>query len=143
MDKDLRFTWISGSVEKIIGVSAEWHYGKTRAERILQRYGFRVWASEDVRSGLEILQAHPEIELILTDIMLPGGMNGRQLVDAAMIRNPALKVLFMSGYPKDAIVSQGRLGPDVRLLSKPFKPATLIDHVRDALDNAGAVSEPR
>jgi PAS domain S-box-containing protein len=116
---------------------------RTLVERILQRYGFRVWASEDARSGLEILQAHPEIELILTDIMLPGGMNGRQLVDAAMIRNPALKVLFMSGYPKDAIVSQGRLGPDVRLLSKPFKPATLIDHVRDALDNAGAVSEPR
>ena len=102
--------------------------------KILEANGYQVLLAGDGQEGLKQLSLHPHVDLLLTDIMLPGGMNGRQVADAAKRENAALKVLFMSGYPRDAIVEQGRLEPSARLLSKPFNPTTLVQAVREILD---------
>ncbi|MFP6772320.1 MAG: ATP-binding protein [Alphaproteobacteria bacterium] len=102
--------------------------------KILQANGYQVLLAGDGQEGLKQLSLHPHVDLLLTDIMLPGGMNGRQVADAAKRENAALKVLFMSGYPRDAIIEQGRLEPSARLLSKPFNPTTLVQAVREILD---------
>ena len=68
---------------------------------------------------------HPEVAVIFTDIGLPGGMNGRQLCEEARKLRPTLKVLFTSGYARNAIVHDGRLDPGVELLTKPFTQAAL------------------
>ena len=104
--------------------------------RILTRRGFHVLVAENGHAGLELLKAHEEVDFLLTDVMLPGGMSDRQLADAALSEHAALRVVFMSGYPKDTIVSQGRIDVDVRLLSKPFTPDALIQCVKDALGGA-------
>jgi CheY-like chemotaxis protein len=102
--------------------------------KILQANGYQVLLAGDGQEGLKQLSLHPHVDLLLTDIMLPGGMNGRQVADAAKRENAALKVLFMSGYPRDAIIEQGRLEPSARLLRKPFNPTTLVQAVREILD---------
>ena len=66
--------------------------------------------------------------------MLPGGINGQQFADMARAENTGIKVLFMSGYARDAILDQGRLKTSDNLLSKPFRAAKLAEQVRDALD---------
>jgi CheY-like chemotaxis protein len=83
-----------------------------------------------------MLDAHRDIALLFTDIGLPGGMNGRQLADEARRRRPGLKVLFTSGYARNAIVHHGRLDPGVELISKPFTYAALGTRVRRMLDEA-------
>ena len=81
-----------------------------------------------------MLAEHPEVDLLLSDVLLPGGLNGQQVADAATAQRSDLKVLFMSGYSREAIVEQGRLLPGVQLLSKPFAPGVLTHRVREALD---------
>jgi CheY-like chemotaxis protein len=84
--------------------------------------------------ALEILEAHPEVDLLFTDVGLPGGMNGRQLAEAARRLRPNLKVLFTTGYARNAIIHDGRLDPGVQLLTKPFTFAGLSHKLRDMLD---------
>ena len=83
---------------------------------------------------------HPEIGVLFTDVGLPGGMNGRQLAEEARKRRPTLKVLFTTGYARNAIVHDGRLDPGVELLPKPFTQAALGAKLRDIID---ARSSPR
>jgi CheY-like chemotaxis protein len=78
----------------------------------------------------------PDIDVIFTDVGLPGGMNGRQLADAARRLHPRLKVLFTTGYARNAIVHDGRLDPGVQLITKPFSFTALAAKLRDVLDNA-------
>jgi PAS domain S-box-containing protein len=101
---------------------------------ILRELGYRVLEAANGSAALEILQAHPEIDLLFTDVGLPGGMNGRQLATAARKLNHKLKVLFTTGYARNAIVHEGRLDPGVQLITKPFAYATLSGKVRDMLD---------
>jgi CheY-like chemotaxis protein len=82
-----------------------------------------------------MLDAHREIMLLFTDVGLPGGMNGRELAEEAKRRRADLKVLFTSGYARNAIVHHGRLDPGVELLSKPFTYANLGTRVRRLLDS--------
>ena len=95
--------------------------------------GFTVLEAHDGTSALQLLELHPEIRMLFTDVGLPG-INGRELVDAARARRPDIKVLFTSGYARNAIVHQGRLDPGVQLLTKPFTRAQLAARVRDVLD---------
>jgi CheY-like chemotaxis protein len=81
-----------------------------------------------------MLEAHPEVALLFTDVGLPGGMNGRQLAEKARTRRPNLKVLFTTAYASNAIVREGRLDPGVALLPKPFTQAALGEKLRDILD---------
>ena len=87
------------------------------------------------RSGAERSGAERSgIDLLLTDVALPGGKSGPDFADEAKRRWPGLKVLFMSGYPAEALAHQGKLGEDIPLLSKPFRKVELAHWVREELD---------
>ena len=73
-------------------------------------------------------------DVVLTDVVMPGGMSGKQLADAALAERPGLRVLFTSGYAEDAIVHNGRLDPGVRLLGKPYRRGVLARTLREVLD---------
>ena len=73
------------------------------------------------------------VDLLFTDVGLPGGMNGRQLADEACRRRPTLKVLYTTGYARNAIVHQGRLDPDVELIVKPFTYTALAARITRVL----------
>jgi CheY-like chemotaxis protein len=83
---------------------------------------------------MQVLEAHPEVAVLFTDVGLPGGMNGRQLADVARKGRPNLKVLFTTAYARNAIVHDGRLDPGVELLPKPFTQAALAEKLRDMID---------
>jgi CheY-like chemotaxis protein len=75
-------------------------------------------------------------DLLFTDIVLPGGMNGRDIAEAVVRRQPGTKVLYSSGYTDNAIVHHGRLDEGVHLLNKPFRKAEMAHKVRSVLDGA-------
>jgi DNA-binding response OmpR family regulator/signal transduction histidine kinase len=100
----------------------------------LRDLGYRVLEAGTGEAGLKVLREHPEIALLFTDVGLPGGMNGRKLSEAAVAQRPDLKVLFTSGYTRNAIVHDGRLDAGVELISKPFAQAVLASRLRDILD---------
>jgi CheY-like chemotaxis protein len=85
----------------------------------LARLGYRVFEASDASAAWRMLDEHPEIVVLFTDIGLPG-INGRELADEARRRVPDLKVLYTTGYARNAIVHHGRLDPGVDLLVKPF-----------------------
>jgi PAS domain S-box-containing protein len=100
----------------------------------LEALGYRTLAAGDGPEGLKLIGAHPEIALLFSDVMLPGGMTGADLAREAEKLRPGLKVLFMSGYTRNAIVHHGRLDPGVELIEKPFRRAKLALKVRQILD---------
>jgi PAS domain S-box-containing protein len=100
----------------------------------LRELGYNVLEAPHARAALEILDATPGIVVIFTDVGLPGGMNGRQLAEEARKRHPTMKVLFTTGYARNAIVHDGRLDPGVELLTKPFTQAALAAKLRDIID---------
>jgi signal transduction histidine kinase/ActR/RegA family two-component response regulator len=101
----------------------------------LKALGYRTLAGSTGAEGLAQLESEKNIALLFTDVVLPGGMNGRQLADEARRRWPHLKVLYTSGYTENAIVHHGRLDPGIRLLSKPYRLDELASAVRAALDS--------
>jgi PAS domain S-box-containing protein len=100
---------------------------------ILRETGYRVVEAAEGATALKALAEEPGIRLLFTDVGLPGGLNGRQLADEARRRRPDLKVLFTTGYARNAIVHQGRLDPGVALLLKPFTAASLTAMVSQVL----------
>jgi CheY-like chemotaxis protein/signal transduction histidine kinase len=102
----------------------------------LRELGYRVLEAANGRTALEVLEAHADVDLLFTDVGLPGGMNGRQLAEAARQMRPKLKVLFTTGYARNAIVHDGRLDPGVHLLTKPFTFAGLSHKLRDMLQSS-------
>ncbi len=84
-------------------------------------------------SALAMLETGADIALLFTDFGLPGGLNGRQLADEARVRRPGLKVLFTTGYARNAIVHHGRLDPGLALIVKPYGLAALGIKLRDVL----------
>jgi CheY-like chemotaxis protein len=86
--------------------------------------------AEDGKSGLKILESPRRIDLLITDVGLPGGMNGRQLADAALVMRPDLKVLFITGYAENAVVGDGHLKPGMHVLTKPFAMETLASRIK-------------
>jgi CheY-like chemotaxis protein len=104
---------------------------------VLRDLGYHVLPARDGPSALAALEAADgPIDLLFTDVVLPGGMTGADLADAAGARQPGLRTLFTSGYARNAIVHHGRLDPGVELLSKPFSYRDLAAKVRDVLDRA-------
>ena len=100
----------------------------------LRELGFSVLEASDAPSGLRLLERHPEIRLLFTDVGLPG-MNGRELAEIARASRPQLPILFTTGYARNAIVHQGRLDPGVELITKPFTVAQLGVRLREILDS--------
>src|SRR6202044_1491832 len=87
---------------------------------VLSDLGYHAIEAEDGPSGLKILETPRRIDLLITDVGLPGGINGRQLADAALVLRPKLKVLFVTGYAENAVVGSGHLKPGMHILTKPF-----------------------
>jgi PAS domain S-box-containing protein len=97
--------------------------------------GYSVLSAPDGASALRLLDSNREVSLLFTDVGLPGGMNGRQLADQARRRRPRLKVLYTTGYARNAIVHQGRLDPGVEVIFKPFTYSDLATRIRRVLDD--------
>ena len=107
------------------------------AGEVLKEQGYAGLEAADGASGLKILQSDVRIDLLITDVGLPGGMNGRQLADAARVIRPELKVLFITGYAENSVIGNGHLEPGMRVLTKPFTLEALaarIDEMVDAPD---------
>ncbi|MFA8387867.1 MAG: ATP-binding protein [Pelagibaca sp.] len=103
----------------------------------LLELGYRVVEAANGPQAIEILKQTLDVDLLFTDIILPGGMNGRALADAAQAVRPELKVLFTSGYTEDTIIQHGRLDPEVELLSKPYRRSQLAEKLRKVLERDG------
>jgi CheY-like chemotaxis protein len=99
----------------------------------LQSLGYKTLVAADAGEALAIVDAGADFDLLFTDVIMPGQMNGRQLAQEVARRRPSLKVLFTSGYAQNAISHHGRLDPGVLLLSKPYRRAELARMLRLAL----------
>lgn len=97
---------------------------------ILADLGYNAIEAEDGASGLRILERDTRIDLLVTDVGLPGGMNGRQLADAARVRRPELKILFITGYAENAVFGNGLLEPGMQVIAKPFAMEVLATRIR-------------
>ncbi|WP_256735112.1 PAS domain S-box protein [Variovorax sp. dw_954] len=100
----------------------------------LEGAGYRVLSAEDAPGGLRLLQSDARIDLLLTDVGLPGGLNGRQVADAGRVARPQLKVLFITGYAENAAVGNGLLERGMEVITKPFDIAALARKVRDMVE---------
>lgn len=97
---------------------------------VLSDLGYIVLEAENGRSGLRIVQSRARIDLLLTDVGLPGGLNGRQLADAARQHRVGLKILFLTGYAQSAAVGNGLMEPGMEVMTKPFTLDALATKVQ-------------
>ncbi len=102
----------------------------------LAALGYTVLLAGNGPEAIEVLESGEPVELLFTDVVMPGGMNGAELARAAQSLRPDLPVLFTSGYTENAIVHHGQLDPGVLLLNKPYQRSTLARMVRRALDGS-------
>ena len=100
---------------------------------VLTDLGYGVLQATDGLNGLRTVQSAARIDMLLTDVGLPGGMNGRQLADAARQHRPGLKVLFVTGYADTAAVGNGHLDADMQAMTKPFTLRALADRVLEVI----------
>ncbi len=108
---------------------------------VLAELGYGVRAVSDGPAALEVLAERSRLDLLFTDVVLAGPMNGRDVADEARRLRPLLPVLFTSGYARDAIVAQGRLAEGVQLLAKPFSMPMLARRLRELLDRTRPASD--
>ena len=127
----------SSQHETILLVEDDEQVNRFAGEALRDR-GYRVLAAPDGETALRLLGGEPAVALLFTDVVLPGGMNGRQLAEEVQRRRPAVKVLFATGYTRNAIIHEGRLDPDVELLAKPFTADALARKVRQILEGGSS-----
>ena len=107
---------------------------RTLVVEVLRDYGYRAIEADSGPSGLRILQSAARIDLLVTDVGLPGGMNGRQVADTARQEHPELKVLFITGFAESAVVSNGNLPAGMAVITKPFALTALSQKIRDLIE---------
>ena len=100
---------------------------------VLEDLGYTTVEAADSAGGLRVLQSDARLDLLVTDVGLPGGMNGRQMADAGRAARPGLKVLFITGYAENALLSNGHLEPGMSVLTKPFAVDALGSRIRELL----------
>jgi PAS domain S-box-containing protein len=100
---------------------------------VLGDLGYNALEAADGAAGLKLLRSETRIDLLVTDVGLPGGMNGRQVADAARTVRPGLKVLFITGYAENAVLSHGHLEPGMHVLTKPFAMEVLANRIKDLI----------
>jgi len=106
---------------------------------VLKELGYRVMEADNGAAALQALETASEpIDLLFTDVILPGGMTGADIAQQARAQQPGLRILFATGYARNAIIHHGRLDPGVELLTKPFTYAELATKVREMLDRDDA-----
>ncbi len=108
---------------------------RTVAVSILDELGYEILEAGTAVAALEQIERSRRLDLLITDVVLPGGLGGRDLADKALALKPSLKVLYMSGYTKNAIMHHGRLDEGVQLLTKPFGRADFALKIRQILDD--------
>jgi PAS domain S-box-containing protein len=101
---------------------------------VLEEGGYGAVEAADGPAAMKILQSDMRIDLLVTDVGLPGGMNGRQVADAARALRPGLKVLFVTGYAENAVVGDGRLEEGMEVITKPFATTALAQKIRETID---------
>jgi CheY-like chemotaxis protein len=99
----------------------------------VQSLGYRVLAAGNAREAMMLIDDGENIDLLFTDVMIPGPLNGHQLAIEAVGRRPLLKVLYTSGYADTSLVQEGRLEAAVLLLAKPYRKVELAKMIRAAL----------
>ena len=104
----------------------------------MQSLGYQTLAAADGPAALAMIENGEPFDLLFTDVIMPGGMTGRQLAEEVAKRRPGMKVLYTSGYTDNAIVHQGRLDPGVLLLTKPYRKSQLAEMIRRALSGGAA-----
>jgi CheY-like chemotaxis protein len=102
---------------------------------ILTEAGYAIIEAPDGAAGLRVLESNARIDLLITDVGLPGGMNGRQVADAARVSRPDLKVLFITGYAENAIFGRGRLANGMFVVTKPFQVEVLASRIREIIEH--------
>jgi PAS domain S-box-containing protein len=103
---------------------------------VLEELGYTAMEAPDGPAGLRVLQSDARIDLLVTDVGLPGGMNGRQLAEAGRAVRPDLKVLFITGYAENAVISHGHLEPGMHMLTKPFAMDTLASRIKGLIKSS-------
>ena len=101
---------------------------------LLADAGYAVIEAPDGPAGLKVLESNARIDLLITDVGLPGGMNGRQVADAARVSRPNLKVLFITGYAENAVIGQSRLENGMFVMTKPFQMDLLAHRIREIIE---------
>jgi PAS domain S-box-containing protein len=101
---------------------------------ILQHLGFAWIEAADSATGLKVLQSDARIDLLVSDVGLPGGMNGRQMADAGRVGRPGLQVLFITGYAENAVLNNGYLEPGMAVLTKPFSMEEMAVRIRSMIE---------
>jgi len=102
---------------------------------VLEELGYCVIAAEDAREALTHLTQGAEVDVLFTDIVMPGGMNGWELAERAQQIRPALRLLFTSGYALETLVARGRIHPETAILNKPYGRPELARRLREVLDS--------
>jgi signal transduction histidine kinase len=100
---------------------------------VLEGLGYKVIEAADGPSGLTVLRSDVRIDLLVSDVGMPGGMNGRQMVDAARQQRPALRVLFITGYAERAVFGDGEMPADMHLMVKPFTMQALANRIKELI----------
>jgi PAS domain S-box-containing protein len=103
---------------------------------VLADSGYSALQAGDGTSGLRILQSDARVDLLITDVGLPGGLNGRQIADAARIKRPDLKVLFITGFADNAVIGNGHLPAGMQVITKPFAMNDMAARVRELFEHA-------
>ena len=101
---------------------------------VLADLGYTAIEAEDGAAGLKVLNSDARIDLLVTDVGLPGGLNGRQVADAARAVRTGLKVLFITGYAENAVLSHGHLDPGMHVMTKPFAMDVLATRIRELIE---------
>ncbi len=104
---------------------------------ILEGLGYAALEAADGAAGLQILESDARVDLLITDVGLPGGLNGRQVADAARHRRPDLNVLFITGYAENAVLSHGHLDPGMHVLTKPFSMDVMAERITELVRQRG------
>ncbi len=130
----------SGSGETILVVEDDEEVRRSCVEA-LREMGYEVLEAGDAMDGVRLIVDRGGIDLLFTDVGLPGGVNGRALADAARSAHPSLRVLFTTGYTHNAILHNGVLDQGVHFIAKPFNLANLATKVREVLDTPATAPE--
>ncbi|MDB5712002.1 MAG: hybrid sensor histidine kinase/response regulator [Sphingomonas bacterium] len=101
---------------------------------VLAEAGYRAMEATDGPSGMKILESDQRIDLLITDVGLPGGMNGRQIADAARVARPELRVLFITGYAENAVIGRAQLARGMSVITKPFQMDALAGKIRQMIE---------
>ncbi len=123
-----------GATEETVLVVEDDDDVRAHSVETLRELGYRVIEAHDGPSAIRLLERPTRVDLLFTDVVLPGGMTGAQVAAQACAVRPDLKVLFTTGYARNAIIHHGRLDKGVRLITKPFSYGDLSAKVRDVLD---------